>query len=179
MEKRKWEAKTSKWKAALDVGMDVRLKGDENILYLGASSGTTVGHLSGKTKGTIYAVEKAYQMAIPLVRLSEKRENIVPLVCDAGDIDYLKEKIGNEKIDVLFCDIPSFNQVDILIKASELVDRDCRILFSLKTQSISQDDPKRTMKMIENKLKRRFVIRDVKSLEPHHKKHWFFVLGKL
>jgi len=72
MEKRKWEAKTSKWKAALDVGMDVRLKGDENILYLGASSGTTVGHLSGKTKGTIYAVEKAYQMAIPLVRLSEK-----------------------------------------------------------------------------------------------------------
>jgi len=103
----------------------------------------------------------------------------VPLVCDAGDIDYLKEKIGNEKIDVLFCDIPSFNQVDILIKASELVDRDCRILFSLKTQSISQDDPKRTMKMIENKLKRRFVIRDVKSLEPHHKKHWFFVLGKL
>ena len=64
MEKRKWEAKTSKWKAALDAGMDVRLKGDENILYLGASSGTTVGHLSDKTKGIIFAAEKAYQMAI-------------------------------------------------------------------------------------------------------------------
>lgn len=179
MKKRKWEAKTSKWKAALDSGMDVRLKGEENILYLGASSGTTVGHLSGKTKGSIYAVEKAFQMAIPLVRLSEKKENIVPLVCDAGDVSYIKEKIGDEGIDILFCDIPSFNQVDILIKAAELVEKKGKVLFSLKTQSISQDDPKKTMKAIKRGLRERFKVKDVKSLEPHHKKHWFFVLEKL
>ena len=117
-------------------------------------------------------------MAIPLVRLSEKRDNIVPLVCDAGDIDYLEEKIGEEKIDTLFCDIPSGNQVDILIKASELVDKDCKILFSLKTQSISQDEPKKTFEMVEKRLRDVFEVKDVKSLEPHHKKHWFFVLRK-
>jgi len=178
MEKRKWESETSKWKAALDAGMDVRLNGEENILYLGASSGTTVGHLSNKTKGIIFAVEKAYQMAIPLVRLCERKDNIVPLVCDAGDVDYIREKVDGNDIDILFCDIPSGNQVNILIKASSLVNKDCKILFSLKTQSISQDDPKKTMKAVEKELRNVFEVKDVKSLEPHHKKHWFFVLGK-
>ncbi len=178
MEKRKWEAKTSKWKAALEKGMDVSLKGNENIFYLGASSGTTVGHLSERTKGTIYAVEKAFMMAIPLVKLAQKRENIMPLFCDARDTNYMKEKIDCATINILFCDIPSSDQVDILIRASSLVGKDCKILFSLKTQSISQGNPMETLKNVEKNLGEAFEVKDVKSIEPFHKKHWFFVLEK-
>jgi fibrillarin-like pre-rRNA processing protein len=171
-----WDPFKSKWKAALERGMDIELKGDENILYLGASSGSTVGHLCEITTGIIYAVEKSYQMAIPLVKLCEKRVNIAPIFTDAHDTDYLKDKIKDEKIDILFCDIPSGDQVDILIKASKLVNKECKILFSLKTQSISQDDPKVTLKEVEKKLGKVFKIIDVRNMEPYHKKHWFFIL---
>ena len=90
--------KTIKWKAAIDEALDVSLKGEENILYLGASSGTTVEQISQRTKGIIFAVEKAYQMTIPLIRLAEKKENIAPVYADARDINFLKEKIKKDKI---------------------------------------------------------------------------------
>jgi fibrillarin-like rRNA methylase len=247
-DKFEWDEYKSKWKAAIERGIDLELKGDENILYLGASSGTTVGHLCERTKGIIFAVEKAYKMAISLVKLCEKRVNIAPIFSDAHDVEYIrkminknsfastsananapsenlksrgnahdveyirkminknsfastsananapsenlksrgnahdveymKEKIGNERIDILFCDIPSGDQVDILIKAAEIVDKDCKILFTLKTQSISQGEPKDVFKKVKKKLGLMFEIIEERNLEPYHKKHWFFVLKK-
>jgi len=173
---RKWEAKTSKWKAAIEKGLDVELSGNENILYLGASSGTTVEQLALRTSGVIYAVEKSYQMAIPLVRLAEKQEKILPLFCDARNTDYIQSKIG--KVDILFCDIPSRDQVEILTRASELIDGDCKIFLSLKTQSISQASPLMVKRNVEKRIGEHFRIIDSKSIEPFHKKHFFFVLKK-
>jgi fibrillarin-like pre-rRNA processing protein len=173
-----WIPKTSKWKAAIDEELDVSLKGEENILYLGASSGTTVEQVSQRTKGIIFAVEKAYQMTIPLIRLAEKKENIIPIYADARNIDFLKEKIKKEKINILFQDIPSLDQVDILKKASTLVDKDCRIYFVLKSQSISQSKKWGTFEKVRDELKNDFKIIDVKSIHKFHKKHWFFILKK-
>ena len=170
--------KTSKWKAAIDEGLDVSLKGKENILYLGASSGTTVGQISQRTKGIIFAVEKAYQMAIPLIRLAEKSENIAPIYADARDTDFLKEKIKGEKIDILFQDIPSLDQVEILLNASKLIDSNCKIYFVLKSQSISQSKKWGTFEKVRDELTKDFEIIDVKSIHKFHKKHWFFILKK-
>ena len=61
------------------------------------------------------------------------------------------------KINILFQDIPSTDQIRILKDASELVDKDCKILFSLKTQSISQQDYKEIAKKIEKELNLDFV----------------------
>ena len=66
--------------------MKVSLGGNENILYLGASSGTTISHLAKRTNGLIFGVEKAFLMAIPLVRLSDRLDNLAPLFCDAHDV---------------------------------------------------------------------------------------------
>jgi fibrillarin-like pre-rRNA processing protein len=178
MEKRYWDPKKSKWKAAIERGMSVDLKGNENILYLGASTGSTISHLSPRTSGMIYSVEKSNVMAVNLVRLSEKVQNVLPLFCDAHDVDYIKEKIGEERIDILFCDIPSFDQVEILRKASELVKEDCKILFSLKTQSISQERPENVKNRIRDELKKYFKIQGEVNLEPFQKKHFFFILQK-
>lgn len=128
----------SKWKAAETLSMNIGLKGHENILYLGASSGTTISELSKATSGLIFAVEKSINMAIPLIRLSEKRNNVIPLFVDAHDIEYIKSKINNTKIDILFQDIPSIDQVEIIKSASKIVDNDCKILLSLKTFSLSK-----------------------------------------
>lgn len=176
--KKDWNPKTSKWKAAIDEGLDVSLKGNENILYLGASSGTTVEQVSKRTKGNIFAVEKAYQMTIPLIRLAEKNENIAPIYADARDLDFLKEKIKGERIDILFQDIPSLDQVDILLNASRLVDKKCKIYFVLKSQSISQSKKWGTFEKVRDELKNSFEIINVKSIHQFHKKHWFFILKK-
>lgn len=173
-----WNPYTSKWKAAMEVGADVGLNGNENILYLGASSGTTVGHLSELTKGLIFGVEISAHMAIKFVRLAIKRDNIVPLFSDARDVDYIREKLENYKMDILFQDITSRDQVDILVRNSELVDKNCKIFLSLKTQSISQKNWHRVGEDVRKALSRKFEVVDMRKLEPFHQKHYFFVLKK-
>ncbi|MFH1823389.1 MAG: fibrillarin-like rRNA/tRNA 2'-O-methyltransferase [archaeon] len=164
----------SKWYAAMKKKMDV--SADGNILYFGASSGSTVGWL--KTDGIIFAVENSAEMAIPLMRLAMQRKNIAPVFASARDIDYLKKALSDTKIHILFQDIPSVDQVEILENALPLIDKKTKILFSLKTQSISQQDPEKTVGLVKEKLKKNFKILDCKSLEPYYKKHYFFVLKK-
>ena len=78
----------------------------------------------------------------------------------------------------MFQDIPSFDQVEILINASKLIDNDCKIFFSLKTKSISQVDSYDIYKLVKEKLTNFFEIIEETSLEPYHKFHWFFILKK-
>ena len=173
-----WNPNKSKWKAAEKVGLDVKLQGNENVLYLGASSGTTIEHLCKKTSGLIFAVEISPHMAIKLVKLSIQKENIVPIFSDARDTDYIKEKLENTSINILFQDIPSMDQIGILEKNSKLVNKNCRIFLSLKTQSISQKSPEETLKIVKKQLEKNFKIIDMKSIEPYHQKHYFFILEK-
>jgi fibrillarin-like pre-rRNA processing protein len=173
-----WDAETSKWKAAITKGLNLSLKRDENILYLGASSGTTINHLSDQTNGIIFGVEKSFQMAIPFIKLAKAKNNISPIFCNAREIDYIKKRLFDQKIDILFCDIPSQDQIEILINSSKLIDKKSKILFSLKTQSISQENPYKIYDESKEKLKKHFRIIEETNLEPFHKKHWFFVLKK-
>ncbi len=173
-----WSSHTSKWKAAQEKGLDVSIKDKDNILYLGASSGTTISHISKLTNGIIFAVENSPQMAIRLINLSEKSKNIAPIFSDARNIDYIKKSIFEKNINILFQDIPSVDQTNILINASNLINTKCKILFSLKTQSISQQNPKQTLKEAKQKLARHFKILQIANLEPFHKKHYFFVMKK-
>lgn len=173
-----WNPHQSKWKAALEKGLDIKPNENDNILYLGASSGTTVGQISKHTKGIVFAVENSPDMAIELVKLSEKRENIAPIFSDARDTDYIKKSLFGKKINILFQDIPSVDQVNILTNASNLIDPNGKIFFSLKTQSISQQSPQITFKKTEEMLKEKFKILSKINLEPYHKKHYFFVLEK-
>ncbi len=174
----KWDPNHSKWKAALEKGMSVKLNGDENILYLGASSGTTVSFLSGLTTGTIFAVEKAPLMAIHLVKLAEERKNIFPVFIDARDIEKTKEIIKDTKINILFQDIPSKDQIQILKSNAKLIDKDCKLFLSLKTQSISQKSKEETLENVKKELEEDFNILEVSELEPFHQKHYFLILSK-
>jgi fibrillarin-like rRNA methylase len=71
-----------------------------------------------------------------------------------------------------------YPSVEILINASALINKDGKILLSLKTQSISQQSPHLTLKKVEEKFNKRFKIISKISLEPYHKKHYFFMLKK-
>ena len=175
----KWNPYKSKWKAAIENGIDIPVNEKDNILYLGASAGTTVSFVSELTKGIVFAVENSFQMAIPLIRLAEKRKNIAPIFCDAREIKTIKKFLYKKEISILFQDIPSHDQIEILEKASSLVEKDCIILLSLKTQSISQQEPEETFKQAKAKLSKKFKIIKTVSLFPFHKKHYFFIMKKL
>lgn len=173
-----WNPYKSKWKAALEKGLIPNLEGNEDILYLGASTGSTISHLYKKTSGIILAVEKSATMAIPLIKLSEKSSNIAPIFADALEIEYIKNHISGVTPQILFQDIPSRDQIEILTKASKLVNKDCKIYLSLKTQSISQQSQQKTLQQAKTTLQKNFKIENFGTIEPFHKKHYFFVLKK-
>ncbi len=173
-----WNAYRSKWKSALDRKLSVDLKGDENILYLGASTGSTISHIRKKTKGIIFAVEKSPKMMVELMKLAIKSDNIAPIFADARNVEEIKKRLFKKKIDILFQDIPSPDQVEMLSNAAQLVDKDCRIFLSLKIISVAHWDPETVLKKTEEKLKEHFKITESASLEPFHKKHYFYVLKK-
>ena len=58
IEYRSWNPYRSKLAAALIKGVDIPIKQDFKVLYLGAAMGTTVSHMADiVTKGVVYAVE--------------------------------------------------------------------------------------------------------------------------
>ena len=172
----KWNPYKSKWKAAKELNLDVSIKKEDNVLYLGASSGGTIKHLCGKTKGLIFAVEISCKMAIGLIKLAKKKRNIAPIIEDARNIKSIKKRLYKKEINIFFQDIPSKDQIDILINASKIVNKNCKIFFVLKTQSISTNIPKKTYFETIKKLEKHFEILDSKTLEPFQKKHYFFIL---
>ncbi len=80
-ELRFWDPTRSKLSAAIINGMkSFPFWKKSKILYLGASTGTTISHLSDIcSQGIIYSVEFAERVFVPLLNLAKKRSNIAPL----------------------------------------------------------------------------------------------------
>ena len=88
--------------------------GEMNILYLGASTGTTVSHLSDIIgKGKIYGLEFSVRPARRLIQLSQQRENIIPIVADARFPDRYHTQVWD--VDFVFQDISQMNQAEIFV----------------------------------------------------------------
>ena len=98
-EYRIWNPRRSKLAAALLNGLEgLNLNNDSKVLYLGASTGTTVSHISDICDdGLIYAIEFSPVSMKKLVRLSQKRNNIAPILADATKPKYYLNKV--EKVD--------------------------------------------------------------------------------
>ena len=110
---REWDPERSKLSAAIKKNLrffPFNMK--TSALYLGASTGTTVSHVSDICKnGRIMAVEKAYEPFSKLLKLSESRTNIFPILEDALKIEKYRHFI--EKPEVLYQDIAQRNQAQI------------------------------------------------------------------
>ncbi|MCE7697563.1 MAG: fibrillarin-like rRNA/tRNA 2'-O-methyltransferase, partial [Methanobacterium paludis] len=81
-EYRIWDPRRSKLAAAILNGMETfPFNEGSNILYLGASAGTTPSHISDIIKnGLVYSVEFSPRMVRDLVELCRIRENMIPLL---------------------------------------------------------------------------------------------------
>jgi fibrillarin-like pre-rRNA processing protein len=111
-EYRSWNPFRSKLAAALLKGLSLDIPADSQILYLGAATGTTVSHLSDiVTNGMVYAVETSPVATIKLLKVCEKRPNIIPILADANHPERYRNLIP--AVDLVYQDISQRNQADI------------------------------------------------------------------
>lgn len=110
---REWNPRRSKLGAALLKGFkSMPLKEDSSVLYLGASTGTTVSHVSDICfRGMVFAVEFSYDSFVKLYTLAEKRNNIYPILEDANLPEKYEFLIDGP--DVIYQDIAQRNQIKI------------------------------------------------------------------
>ncbi len=178
---REWIPYRSKFAAAFYRGLNgIDLKEGYKVLYLGASSGTTVSHVSdiiGVT-GQVYAVEIAEEMAVNLILLAEERKNIFPIVDDARKPENYSN--GVPKCDFLYQDVAQRDQTEIFIKNADLFLKSGKIgVFAVKTRSIDVSvDPREVVRNEVKKLRSKFdVIREI-NLYPYQKDHSLLILRK-
>lgn len=173
-EYRLWNPKRSKLAAGLINGLkNLDLKSNNKVLYLGASTGTTVSHISDiLTKGIIYAVEFSPVTGKKLVKLSRSRNNIAPIISDATKpYKYLNLV---EKVDFIYCDVAQPTQSELFIKNMNLFLKENGTgLLMIKARSIDVvQKPKKIFKEEEKKIKEKgFKIMEKIKLEPYEKDH--------
>ncbi len=150
------------------------------VLYLGASTGTTVSHISDiiGSSGIVYAIEFAERVFRPLLDLSKKRKNIAPLLADARKPE---NYAWIEECDVIFCDVAQPEETEIAIRnAKQLLKQEGYLFLSVKSQSINvTKNPQQVYEEEKNKLKKAgFTIIDLVDLEPYEQKHALILAKK-
>ena len=105
-EYRIWKHYRSKLAAGIIHGLEILpIIEKSRILYLGASQGITVSHVSDMigTEGIIYAVEHSHETAKKLQEeVTSKRKNIKPIIMDAAKPS--QYQIIDKKVDVVYVD---------------------------------------------------------------------------
>ncbi|MDD5337051.1 MAG: fibrillarin-like rRNA/tRNA 2'-O-methyltransferase [Candidatus ainarchaeum sp.] len=179
-EYREWDPYRSKLAGAIRRGLkEMPVKPGINVLYLGASTGTTPSHVSDilGAKGTVFCVEISATSMRQLLPLSEKRENLVPILGDARRPDDYKD-VG--KVDVIYQDVAQPDQDDILIiNAKKFLKKGGFAMLCIKSQSIDVlKSPRDVFALVKKKLEPHFDIVQEMELEPFDKDHLFIVLKK-
>ena len=175
-EYRIWDPFRSKLAAALKNGLIAdTISSGTRILYLGASTGTTVSHLSDIVglRGLIFAVESASRVGRELIEnVARKRKNVIPILEDARRPDLYFSIFG--KVDVLYCDIAQQDQTEIAMQnCRSFLKAGGSIFLIVKTRSIDVvANPKVVIQDQVRKLEdNRFSVQQVIDLEPFDRDH--------
>jgi len=176
-EYRIWDSYRSKLSGAMKKGLKTfPFAPGVKVLYLGASTGTTISHLSDilGPEGEIYSVEIAPQCMKSLIALSERRQNIIPIHGDARQPQEYEEA---GQVDTIYMDVAQPDQGDILIKNARMFLKKGGIaMIAIKSQSIDvTKDPRVVFEAVLKKLEPVFDIMEKIRLEPFDKDHLFVV----
>ena len=175
IEYRIWDPFRSKLAAAIMNGLDdFPFKARSAVLYLGASTGTTVSHVSDilGPNGVIFAVEHSSRVARDLIdRVASHRPNVIPIMQDARQPGEYFSVYG--RADIVYADIAQPDQTEITIANCDKFLKPGGFLFLvIKTRSIDvTKSPRRVVRMEEEKLKGKFEILQTLNLYPYDRDH--------
>ena len=181
VEYRVWDAFRSKLAAAIIKGVQtVPIAPGDQVLYLGAASGTTPSHVSDFVgeKGHVYCVEFASRSIRELVsNVAAYRLNMSPFLEDARFPEKYAMFIPG-KVDCIYCDIAQPEQAKILAdNADVFLKKTGWVMLAVKAQSIDvTKDPLSVYKQEAKVLKKRgFAVKEIVRLEPYDKAHAMIV----
>ena len=173
---RQWDVYRSKLAAAIHKGMqNFPFMAGTRVLYLGASTGTTVSHISDVigAEGIVFAVEPAVRVARELLEnVATRRHNVIPIIEDGRRPRSYYSMLGI--VDVVYCDIAQPDQTDIAIENCKVYMKNGGILLLVvKARSIDVvKDPRVVIKEEAKKLESNgFTIKQIIDLEPFDKDH--------
>lgn len=172
VEYRRWKADRSKIGAAVQNGVNLGLERDDLVLYLGAASGTTVSHLSDiLEEGFIVGVEYSDTVIRGLVELSERRDNVAPVLGDARKPEEYEEYV--EAADMVFQDISQRDQAEMFLKnCRKFLKKGGVGLLAVKARSISSSkDKDEIFDQVREKVSSEYDIVDEVELDPYEKEH--------
>jgi fibrillarin-like pre-rRNA processing protein len=171
---RLWDSYRSKLAALLLKGGSARpvLARDAKVLYLGAATGTTVSHVSDIVcDGLVYAVEFSPRSMRDLVRLCERRKNIVPIFADAAhpeDYAFLVEPV-----DLVYQDVAQRNQAEIASRnCARYLKPGGELILMLKTRSVDVTASPEAVLQAEIKNMQGLNLLHVMDLLPFHQDHF-------
>lgn len=177
-ELRSWNPYRSKLAAAILNGFKFDIKVNSKVLYLGAATGTTVSHISDIVKdGLVFSIENSPIAMKLLIKLSEKRKNIIPILADANHLDRYSLIVPN--VDIVYQDISQRNQAEIFIEnINRFLKEDGVGIIMVKARSVDVSlKPKKVYDMICLKLKdNHFKIINKIDLKPFEKDHTAIVV---
>ena len=178
---REWDNRRSKLAAALSKGLSqIGFKEGSKVLYLGASTGTTVSHVSdiiGDT-GRAFALDSAPRVLRELVFLAERRKNIIPILSDANQpFSYIHLV---PQVDFVYQDVAQRNQIEIFLKNINIyLKKGGFAAIAVKARSIDvSKNPKTIFDEAKKELEKSLTVVDYRLLAPLEKDHAFFVVKK-
>ena len=154
---REWDPYRSKLAALiLENPITNFLREDLKCLYLGASSGTTVSHISDIVeKGIIYGIEFAERSIRQLIQNTTNRSNIIPILGDARYPEKYAKSVFTD-INLIYQDVAQPNQAEIAIaNCNHYLNQNGIMIIAIKSQSIdsiikSEKIYERETKKLEN-----------------------------
>jgi len=170
-EYRIWDPYRSKLAAAIMNGLEESpFTRDTNVLYLGASSGTTASHLADICSGgMIYCVEFSRRMMRELLQVTERKANMFPILADASKPAEYMRLVSS--VDVIYQDVAQSKQAEILLKNTAAFHPKYAML-SIKSRSINAvKSPNQVFREETDKLRGTFEILQRIDLRPFDKDH--------
>ncbi len=178
-EYRLWNPYRSKLAAAILNGLKaVKFEADSVVLYLGAATGTTASHVGDIAReGAVFCVEFSERNMRELIPVCEERQNMLPLLCDANDVEKYSGAVP--ECSIIYQDVSARNQAEILKKNAQFLKRGGYAYFVIKSQSIDVSKrPEQVFRKELAELHGMFELVEKVDLEPFDSLHLFVVLRK-
>lgn len=178
-EYREWDPRRSKLSAYITVGgREIPFRRDSTVLYLGASSGTTPSHVADIVRdGRVVCVEFAPRMFRELVRNSEGRSMMMPVLGDATrPAEY---SIFADRVDIVYQDVAQKRQADIVCDNMDAFGAEWGMVAVKARSEDVTAPPDRIFEETERRIRERgFRIVDARSIEPYEKDHKMIVFRR-
>jgi len=167
---RAWVPTRSKLAAMLERDLEVGLRSEAVVLYLGAAAGTTVSHVAD-VAGPVYAVEFAPRPAADLVRVAQDRPSVIPLLKDAREPEGYAHVVEAD-VDVLIQDVATRDQAAVAAANRRFLADDGRLALAIKARSEDVTaQPRAVYDRVLDAIDAEYEVLETASLEPDHADH--------